>query len=80
MDAFAVGLETAEKILKEGKIDAFKKARYSTWDGGDGAAFEKGKLGLKELAALAPKNQNLPLSSGKDEYLEQIVNLALLRR
>ena len=80
MDSFAVGLETADKILKEGKIDAFKKARYATYDSGDGAAFEKGKLSLKDLAALAPKNQNLPPSSGKDEYLEQIVNLALLRR
>ena len=80
MDSFAVGLETADKILKGGKIDAFKKARYASFDSGTGADFEKGKLGLKDLADLAAKNQNLPLASGKDEYLEQIVNLALLRR
>ncbi len=80
MDSFAVGLETADKIIKEGKIDAFKKTRYSSYDSGAGADFEKGKLGLKELAALAAGNQNIPLSSGKDEYLEQVLNLALLRR
>ena len=44
------------------------------------AEFAAGKLGLKDLAALAPQHKNLPLSSGKDEYLEQVFNLALLRR
>lgn len=80
MDAFAVGLETADRILKDGKIDAFKKARYASFDSGAGADFETGKLGLKDLAALAAKNQNIPATSGKDEQLEQIFNLALLRR
>ena len=80
MDSFAIGLETADRIIKEGKIDGFKKARYASFDTGAGADFEKGKLGLKDLAALAPKNQNLPAVSGKDEQLEQILNLALLRR
>jgi len=80
MDAFAVGLETADRLLKEGKVDAFKKTRYASFDNGAGADFEKGKLGLKDLAALASKNQNIPATSGKDEQLEQILNLALLRR
>jgi xylose isomerase len=80
MDAFAVGLETADRLIKEGKIDSFKKTRYASFDSGAGADFEKGKLGLKDLAALAAKNQNIPATSGKDEHLEQILNLALLRR
>jgi len=80
MDAFAIGLETADRILKEGKIDAFKKTRYSSFDKGAGADFENGKLGLKDLAALASSSQNIPAVSGKDEQLEQILNLALLRR
>jgi len=80
MDSFAVGLETADRLIKEGKIDSFKKTRYASFDAGAGADFEKGKASLKDLAAQASKNQNLPAVSGKDEHLEQILNLALLRR
>jgi xylose isomerase len=80
MDAFAVGLETADRILKDGKINAFKKTRYASFDSGAGADFEKGKLGLKDLAALGVGYKDIPATSGKDEYIEQLVNLALLRR
>ncbi|RKX72069.1 MAG: hypothetical protein DRP60_14265 [Spirochaetes bacterium] len=73
MDAFALGLVTAQKIIDNGKLAEMLKARYSSWDSGDGAAFEQGKLTLEQLAALGEKGEPATIS-GKQEYLESLVN------
>src|SRR5579862_9219030 len=49
MDAFARGLKIAAAIRKDGRLAAFVKERYASWDRGLGKDIEKGKLGLKEL-------------------------------
>jgi xylose isomerase len=56
MDAFAVGLEVAQRIIDDGKLAAFVKERYSSFNAGNGKKFEKGNLKLDELAALAKVN------------------------
>ncbi|MFA7125914.1 MAG: xylose isomerase, partial [Sphaerochaetaceae bacterium] len=63
MDAFALGLLAADKILSDGKIDAMKKERYSSFDSGDGANYEKGLFTLEQLANLGRK-ASTPLISG----------------
>ncbi|NLV85043.1 MAG: xylose isomerase [Spirochaetales bacterium] len=73
MDAFALGLLAADKILSDGKIDAMKKERYSSFDSGDGANYEKGLCTLEQLAELGRKAAT-PLISGKQELLNNLVN------
>lgn len=73
MDAFALGLLAADKILSDGKIDAMKKERYRSFDSGDGANYEKGLCTLEQLAELGRKAAT-PLISGKQELLNNLVN------
>ena len=74
MDAFAVGLEIAQRMIKDGKIAAFVKKRYSSFNSGDGAKFEKGELSFEALAKLGTVYGKTGISSGRQEYLENIVN------
>lgn len=78
MDAFAVGLEVAHRIIQDGKYAAFVKQRYASFDSGDGARFEKGQMKFEELAALAKEYGNTGFTSGKQERLENLLNQYLL--
>jgi xylose isomerase len=80
MDAFAVGLEIANRIISDGKIPAFVKKRYSSFASGDGAKFENGELTLEQLAEIGGKAGygKTGLVSGKQEYLENVLNSYLL--
>ncbi len=78
MDAFAVGLEVAQKIIDDGKLATFVKNRYASFDSGDGAKFEKGSMKLDELAALAKSYDGVGMTSGKQERLENLINQYLL--
>lgn len=73
MDAFALGLEKAWRILKETKIPAMVKERYSSFDTGKGKDFEEGKLTFEDLAAHASYDRTEQIS-GKQELYENIVN------
>lgn len=74
MDAFARGLEVAARLLNDSPLPAMKKARYRSFTEGDGLRFSKGQLDLAALASLASQNENLPLISGKQELIENIIN------
>ncbi|NNF34137.1 MAG: xylose isomerase [Saprospiraceae bacterium] len=74
MDAFARALITAEKILKESDYRKFRKKRYSSFDKGDGKAFEEGRLKLTDLSKIALKSKEPEQLSGKQEWLENIIN------
>ena len=78
MDAFAVGLEVAHRIISDGKLAKFVKDRYASFDSGDGAKFEKGELCLEELAKLGSDYGKVGHTSGKQECLENILNQYLL--
>jgi xylose isomerase len=75
MDTFARGLKIAAAIRKDGRIDAFVKNRYRTWDSGIGAKIEAGKASFAdcEKHALALGNVS-GLESGRQELLEAIFN------
>jgi xylose isomerase len=73
MDTLARGLVIADNILQKSDIPKMKKARYASFDSGNGAKFEKGELGLAELAALAEKGEPKQIS-GKQELYEAILN------
>jgi xylose isomerase len=75
MDAFARGLKIAAAIRKDGRLAAFMKERYASWDRGVGRDIEKGKLGLKELEAyMLKKGEADANTSGRQEMLENLIN------
>jgi xylose isomerase len=74
MDAFARGLEIAAKLLEESPLKDIKQTRYASFTQGDGLRFSQGQMTLADLAKLASSNENLPLISGKQELLENIIN------
>jgi len=78
MDAFAVGLEVAHRIIQDGKYAAFIKQRYASFDSGDGERFEKGQMKFEELAGLAKEYGTVGFTSGKQERLENLLNQYLL--
>lgn len=75
MDAFARGLKIAAAIRKDGRLAEFVKQRYSSWDEGIGTKIEAGKATLKDLEAyILKKGEAAPNSSGRQEYLENLIN------
>ena len=43
MDAFALGLRIADKLIQDGRIDKFVEDRYASWNTGIGAEIIAGK-------------------------------------
>lgn len=78
MDTFALGLLKAAAIIEDGRVDAFVKERYASYSSGIGARIAGGQATLEECAAkaLERKAPELP-GSGRQEYLESIVNSIL---
>lgn len=74
MDAFARGLKIASAIIEDGRLDAFVKQRYSTFDSGIGAKVEQGGCTLEDLEAYTLKNGEPVIGSGRQEMLENLVN------
>ncbi len=75
MDAFARALTIANDILKNSDYRQLKKNRYSSFNRGDGKAFEQGKLTLEDLDKIARKNGEPAATSGKQELYEQLINM-----
>jgi xylose isomerase len=48
--------------------------RYASFDNGKGKEFEEGKLSLEDLRAYAIEKGEPAVTSGKQEYLENIIN------
>lgn len=74
MDAFARALVTADHILKESPYTSFRKERYASFDSGAGKQFEDGKLTLEDLRDYAFKSGEPRQISGRQEWLENIIN------
>lgn len=74
MDAFARALVTADAILEKSDYKQIRAARYSSFDAGKGKEFEAGKLSLEELRAFALDHGEPALTSGRQEYLENLIN------
>jgi xylose isomerase len=74
MDTFARALITADNILNKSDFKQFRKERYASYDSGKGKAFEEGKLSLEDLHTYAIETGEPEVRSGRQEYLENIVN------
>mgnify|MGYP006290537673 CR=1 FL=1 len=74
MDTMAHALIIADRILQESDYKRMKNQRYSSFDSGMGAAFEKGELSLVELRDLAVKKGEPEQKSARQELYESIIN------
>lgn len=74
MDAFALGLRNACKIIADGRIDEFVKERYASYHSGIGAKILSDSTDLEELSRYALALDEVKLQSGRQEYLESVVN------
>ncbi len=74
MDTVARALLVADKITQNGEYHKIRKDRYASYDSGKGAEFEKGNLKLEDLFDLASQNGEPATISGRQEYLENLIN------
>ena len=76
MDSFALGYKTALKIIEDGRINDFVEARYSSYKSGIGADIVSGKATIEQLEQFALERGDVAdcVSSGRQEYLESILN------
>lgn len=74
MDTFARGLLVASKIMEDGSLSDFITERYSSWSGGLAQKVSAGKASLSELEKHTLGAGEPTLKSGRQEYLENIVN------
>lgn len=74
MDSFARALLTANDILEKSPYKSFRANRYASFDSDKGKDFELGNLTLEDLRAYAIEKGEPSKISGKQEWLENIIN------
>ena len=74
MDSFALGLIKADALIRDGRIDKFLKERYASYQTGVGKRIVDGKETLESLAAYAASLKGVKVDSGRQEYLETVLN------
>ena len=78
MDAFAKGLKVAQKIMDDGMLEQMVGQRYSSFTQGIGAQIAAGKTDFKSLEKYALELTAIENESGRQEYLETILNEYIL--
>jgi xylose isomerase len=74
MDAFARSLIIADNILQKSDYKNIRAERYASYDSGKGKDFENGLLSLEDLRNIAATAGEPAVTSGKQEYLENLIN------
>lgn len=74
MDAFARGLLIAQRIIDDKVLDNFVENRYKSYSTGVGKEIMSGNSDLEILHKIALESGEPILASGKQEYLENIIN------
>ena len=75
MDAFARALIIANQILEESPYLDIRRSRYASFDKGEGLQFMKSELSFGDLYEIAIQQGEIPVISGKQERLEQLINM-----
>ncbi|MES5099373.1 xylose isomerase [Agrobacterium sp. BA1120] len=75
MDCCARGLKAAAKMVEDKALSQPLADRYAKWDSADAQKLLRGELKLEEIAAMVERdNINPEPKSGRQEYLENVVN------
>jgi xylose isomerase len=61
-------------ILQKSKYKKLRSDRYASYDTVQGKAFEEGKLTLEDLRSYAIENGEPATTSGRQDYLENLIN------
>lgn len=77
MDSFARGLVAAHAMVTDGTLATDLAERYAGYDRGIGATITNRSTSFAELEAAIIDTSDFALSSGRQEYLEGIVNTYL---
>lgn len=78
MDTFALGLKAAAKLIDEGTLESLLKDRYSSYQSGVGKEITEGIADFRSLEEyIIDKKNPLPEPSNQ-EYLERLVNWAII--
>jgi xylose isomerase len=77
MDTFARGLLVAQKIIDDGLVDKFINQRYASYDNDMGKRIMAGETDFDQLEALILKKGEPRPTSGRQEYLENLINTYL---
>ena len=78
MDAFARGAKIAAAIRKDGILDDFVKTRYRSFDTAFGKKIDSGKASFADCEKyISDKGEAAPNESGRQEYLENVINTYL---
>lgn len=78
MDTFALGLILADRIISDGRIDQFVANRYASWTKPLGQKIINGQISMGELEAHALAMGDVQVGSGRQEYLEGLINAMIM--
>lgn len=75
MDAYALGLKIAQRMIDDGRIEDFTAERYASYNRGIGKRIVDGTISMAELEKYALEMGDVKTNiSGRQEYLEQVMN------
>lgn len=75
MDCCARGLKAAASMMEDGALSSFVEGRYAGWQGEEAQKMLSGGYSLEDIAGyVETANVNPKPQSGRQEYLENIVN------
>jgi xylose isomerase len=78
IDALALALKSAARLVESGELEQFRRQRYAHWDGELGRRIIGGDMSLSQLAEHAFVHDLRPQPvSGRQEWLENRVNAAI---
>lgn len=78
MDAFALGVKIAQRIIEDGVLKDALEHRYRAWKSDLGQSILSGKASFKTLEKIALEQGPIELESGRQEALENIINQYLM--
>lgn len=80
MDTYAAGFRIAAKMWEDGIFEGFLSKRYASYQEGIGKQIIENKVGFKDLEAYVLNKSELnPNESGRQEYLESLINQYILK-
>jgi len=79
MDTYAAGLRIAARLWEDQVLEKNMNQRYQSYQRGIGYQIKNGQIGFKELEQYIMNKKDIELNeSGKQEYLEAIINQYIL--
>ncbi|HEQ60064.1 MAG TPA: hypothetical protein ENN74_00480 [Firmicutes bacterium] len=78
MDAFALGVKIAQRLIEDGVLKDALEHRYRAWKSDLGQSILSGKASFQTLEKIAIDQGPIELESGRQEALENIINQYLM--